>query len=157
MLQTFYGETVKWQTAKVLDKSMEAVKECLAGLGEETRWRFIPSWNAYQARKEYYDLKFVDPNYIRNEFSVSTVGLICWLLTWGQHRKSAEDQDVARAMLLALLCDKVPSFLFFRDKLLDVHDLDFNACPDRVSQRVPCRHVRYFLRGVGADITRFVC
>ena len=151
VLQCFFVDTVKWQVTKVLEKSMAAVKECLAGLGEEMHYHFFPSWTAYQAKKDAYDLKHVDPNYIRNEYSASTFGLICWLSTWSQCRKSDEDKDVARAMLLALFFDKAPSWMFFDVKLLEVFDTVFNVCPARNSQRVPCRHIRYFLRDVGGD------
>ena len=71
---------------------MSAVNKTLVEL-DTTFWNeFVPSWTAYKASPYFYDQAGVIKQHIRDEYSVSTLGLLAWLITWAVARRKADEQ-----------------------------------------------------------------
>ena len=97
----FEKDETSWETARILKKQMGIVKEVFEMLGLKFWGEFLPNHKSYISNKDVFDNESVPTKFIRNEFSVSTLGLVVWLAVWSENRKGRFDKDKLRAMLNA--------------------------------------------------------
>jgi hypothetical protein len=143
VLEGFFSENTAWDTSRVIKKQMDVVETVCEKLGLKFWGEFIPSAKSYDACKEFYDQQNIETKYIREEFSVSTLGLLVWLLVWTESRRGLDERDQCRAMLHAFFASELDASLFHYDRIVDKYDNEMNNCVLRTTQNMPCRCLRY--------------
>jgi hypothetical protein len=144
----FEKDETSWETARVLKKQMGIVKEVFEMLGLKFWGEFLPNHKSYISNKDVFDNESVPTKFIRNEFSVSTLGLVVWLAVWSENRKGRFDKDKLRAMLNAFFTLELDPSSFFFDRLVSKYDAEFDACSLRTDQIMPCRCLRYEMQHI---------
>ena len=125
----FPKEAACWETARVLKKQMGHVKEVCEMLGLKFWGEFIPNHKSYAQNKDFYDNESLPTKFVREEFSVTTLGLIVWLVTWSENRSRNCERDRLRAMLTAFFSSELDPSWFFFDRLVNKYNGEFDSCP----------------------------
>ena len=124
---------------------MGHVKEVREMLGPKF-WGLIPNHKSYTQNKDFYDNESVPTKFIREEFSVTTLRLLVWLVTWSENRSRYFERDRLRAMLTAFFSSELDPSWFFSDRLVNKYNGEFDSCPLRTQQTMPCRCLRFEMR-----------
>ena len=148
ILDAFFPEKVYWETSRVMSSSMGAVEERLRIIGRSFWPEVTPNFKAYLADPEFYNGETVDTQHMREDFHVTTEGLITWLLTWSACRHSNIDKSKAKAILEGILMCVLDSTEFVCIELFELFDHVFSKCIMRTSQLKPCGHVPYIMRSL---------
>ena len=161
VVSDFYAGSVKNNDVKAFFKENERLLSAfLDVLGMRYDDHFEPSMRSYCTN---IDDPITDP-FVRHECSVSTLGIVTWLLRWARSRRRVEDKAVCRAMLGAFLSATIPSGACSFDRVAQLCKSQADACAeyDMNSGRM-CRHLRHAIKDLdfaGADsdwcLSRFV-
>ena len=111
-----------------------------------------PSWKAYRAAPGKYASPTLGEHYIREEFSISTRGVIVWLLTWCNCRHSIRDRYQARGMLESLLGKTLCGHGFLHTDVSQAAGASFGLCNIGFEGNDnPCAHIRVIFTQLAAD------
>jgi hypothetical protein len=153
--QDFFGKEKDIKLCRIIKDDMASVERLLADTGTSFWKEFIPSHQAYKANSAFYDAQGVIKDHIRDEYSVTTRGVIIWLAAWANTRKKHDEQETARAMLEAFLSARVPAKFFFTSVIINKCNSLFDLCALRNAQDKPCRCVRHMLKDLGDNYGNF--
>ena len=109
----------------------------------------------HQASKPFYNSEAVDLQHMREEFTVSSLGLCAWLVTWSESRHSKTDKQTASAILASFCGYLLNGSEYNLFELNATFDSSFSKCIRRDSQTKPCCCCCYHLRYVPTT-SRFV-
>ena len=91
---------------------------------------------------------------MRDEYQVTSEGLLIWLSTWSMARHSTRDREQCKVIPAGILARALRQHDFYWSAVLHFIDGALDECPARGNSDNPCRHVRYALRKLGnSDIT----
>ena len=93
---------------------------------------------------------------MREEFTVSTLGLCAWLVTWSELRHTKMDKQTATAILASICSYLLNGLEYNLFELNATFDSSFDKCVRQNTQGKPCSCCCYHLRYVPKTI-RFVC
>ena len=134
ILKSFYdcrkgssGVVPKWTVKDFVKKHQAEISDALTIVGMSWGNDFKPSKQAW----EYHHpgVPLTDP-YIRQEWTVSTAGLLVWLWVWSGGLKSPSDRNVAKQMALMVLENMGAAGLATapHNEIDDIH-ADCSQCP----------------------------
>jgi hypothetical protein len=155
IINDFHGKNTEAKLCRIIKDDMETVATALTDAGLSFWGEFVPSHQAYMKNPTLYDAKGVDKDHVRDEYSVSTKGVLFWLATWATTRKKHADREKVFTMLEAFLAARLPAKWFYASKISEKYDNLFNRCADRTRQDRPCRHIRHMLQNIGDDHESF--
>ena len=141
VLDIFYkNATVKWNVKDFLKNNRAKFDEMLALLEETWDNNVIPSFKAWAYYHTTSDMLRSNPH-IRQEWTISTLGLIVMLLHMGGTRREAYERDRAQAMLAGVCSELSHIEIWTYEFFMQFLDGTKNECPHRHTSNF-CYHVQ---------------
>ena len=139
------GVTETWSTHRVVKTTIyHSLEQELENIGKKFWVEVRPSTNAYKAK---YRDEGMSSDYIRDEWSISTVALLALLNVWHCDRKTVRDRQQCLAMLEALYAKALSLASVRTCDFLSGFRSEIETCTRVSSQvQVACRHVKYAMR-----------